>query len=296
MMDKKEEIMQAAIHLFSKKGYSATSVQEIANECRISKGTLYNFFDSKEELLIQVIRHNQRKMLRQAENISLDSILPPKEKLIQKLVVQFDGIRENKDYMSMLLTALPPHDNPKISLLMKRIRISMMNWYKDCFIEAYGNKVKPYIWDLTLMLQGTLKEYISLIFRDHKELDFESVARFVIERLDTMIHHTLDAEPVLTPWKMEEYEAYQADLESKTPEEQINQLLEELEKKVKKLALYEEEKEEYISAMQSLQKEIYEKKPKIFLIKSLLLFLAQEEECQPLVHRVEIFLNTLQTT
>ncbi len=65
---------------------------------------------------------------------------------------------------------------------------------------------------------------------------------------------------------------------------------------MKKLALHDEEKEEYISAMQSLQKEIYEKKPKMFLIKSLLLFLAQEEECQPLVHRVEIFLNTLQAT
>ncbi|MFD1388422.1 TetR/AcrR family transcriptional regulator [Oceanobacillus oncorhynchi subsp. oncorhynchi] len=294
-MDKKEEIMQSAIHLFSKKGYAATSVQEIANDCRISKGTLYNFFDSKEDLLIQVIRHNHRKMLEQAENLNLDATLPPKEKLIQKVVVQFDGIRENKDYLSMLLTALPPHDNPKISLLMKRIRITMMNWYKDCFMEAYGSQVEPYIWDLALMFQGTLKEYTSLIFRDHKEIDFENVARFVVERFDTIVQNTTEAEPVLTPLEMKEYEAFQADLEPKSPEQQINQLLEELEKKIKKLALYDEEKEEYAAAVQSLQAEIHEKKPRTFLVKSLLLFLAEIEECQPLVHRIEVFLKTLQT-
>ncbi|GAA0340539.1 TetR/AcrR family transcriptional regulator [Oceanobacillus oncorhynchi subsp. oncorhynchi] len=294
-MDKKEEIMQSAIHLFSKKGYAATSVQEIANDCRISKGTLYNFFDSKEDLLIQVIRHNHRKMLEQAENLNLDATLPPKEKLIQKVVVQFDGIRENKDYLSMLLTALPPHDNPKISLLMKRIRITMMNWYKDCFMEAYGSQVEPYIWDLALMFQGTLKEYTSLIFRDHKEIDFENVARFVVERFDTIVQNTTEAEPVLTPLEMKEYEAFQADLEPKSPGQQINQLLEELEKKIKKLALYDEEKEEYAAAVQSLQAEIHEKKPRTFLVKSLLLFLAEIEECQPLVHRIEVFLKTLQT-
>ncbi|MFD1415089.1 TetR/AcrR family transcriptional regulator [Oceanobacillus jeddahense] len=295
-MDKKEEIMQSAIHLFSKKGYSATSVQEIANDCRISKGTLYNFFDSKEELLIQVIRHNHRKMLEQAENLNLESSLPPKEKLIQKIVIQFDGIRENKDYLSMLLTASPPHDNPKISLLMKRIRITMTNWYKDCFMEAYGSQVEPYIWDLALMFQGTLKEYTSMIFRDHKELDFEKVARFVVERFDTMIQHTRDAEPVLPPWQMEEYEAFKPNLEPKTPEQQMEELLEELLEKVKKLTLHDEAKEEYILAVQALQKEIHEKKPKTFMIKSLLLFLAEIKECEPLVRRMERFLKTLQTT
>ncbi|GIO24061.1 TetR/AcrR family transcriptional regulator [Oceanobacillus sp. J11TS1] len=295
-MDKKEEIMQSAIYLFSKKGYLATSVQEIANECRISKGTLYNFFDSKEELLIQVIQHNYRKMLQQAANLNLDSSLPPKERLIQKIVVQFDGVRENKDYMNMLLRVLPPHDNPQISLLMNRIRITMMNWYKDCLIEAYGKKVEPYIWDLALMFQGTLKEYTLLIFRDHKDIDFRSVARFVVEQFDRMVHNAADVEPVLTSWEMEDYEALKANLEPKTPEEQINQFLEELEEKVKKSALHEEAKNESILAIESFRNEMHEKKPRKFLIKSLLLFFAEIEECKPLVKRMEVLLKTLQIT
>lgn len=61
------------------------------------------------------------------------------------------------------------------------------------------------------------------------------------------------------------------------------------------MALYDEEKEEYAAAVQSLQAEIHEKKPRTFLVKSLLLFLAEIEECQPLVHRIEVFLKTLQT-
>jgi len=294
-MNKKEEIMQSATHLFSEKGYSSTSVQEIANDCGISKGTLYSFFNSKEELLIQVIKHNHNKMLQQTMNVNLDSSLSAKERLIQKLVVQFDGFRKNKDFMGMLLRALPPRDNPQISLLMKRIRIAMVVWYKECLIEAYGNKVEPYIWDLVFMFQGALKEYATLAVHEKKDIDFQSAVRFIVGHFDTMIHHTRDLEPVLTSQEMVEYESFEIDLEPESPKEQINQLMEDLHGRIKNISIREESRQDSILAIQSLQKEIHAREPRRFLIKSLLLYLAEIEECKPLVRRVETILQTLQT-
>ncbi|WP_380898794.1 hypothetical protein [Scopulibacillus daqui] len=244
--------------------------------------------------MIQVIEHNHKKILQQAVNVNLDSSLSPKERLIQKIVVQFDGFRENKDFMIMLRKALPP-DNPRIPLLMKRIRATMMNWYKDCLIEAYGKKVELYIWDLALMFQGALREYTYLAVHENKDIDFQSAARFVVERFDAMIHHTRDLEPVLTSREMGEYEAFEADLEPESPEEQIDQLLEELQEKIKNVSMREGARQEAILAIQSLQKEIHENEPRRFLIKSLLLYLAEIEECKPLVHRVEAVFKTLQT-
>ncbi|MFD2831256.1 TetR/AcrR family transcriptional regulator [Corticicoccus populi] len=291
-MDKREEIMQAAIHLFSEKGYASTSVQEIAHECKISKGTLYNFFDSKEALLIEVIQYNYKKMLRQAENLNLDDTLPKKEKLVQKIVVQFVGIRENKDYMHMLLSALPPHDNPEILLMMKRNQFTMMNWYKECLIEAYGSKVKPYIWDLALMLQGIMKEYATLIFRDQKDMSFEDVARFIVARFDTIVEGPADIKPVLTTEEMEEYISFKTEIKSRSPEEQMLDLLDELRRKAPGTEASLEH-EEYVSAVNALEQELEKETPKLFLIKALFLYLNALDINRGLMKQLEKLLKAM---
>ncbi|MFD1903552.1 TetR/AcrR family transcriptional regulator [Paenibacillus rhizoplanae] len=49
-MTRKEQIIKTAMQLFAVKGSSSTSMQEIAELCGISKGSLYLIFKSKEEL------------------------------------------------------------------------------------------------------------------------------------------------------------------------------------------------------------------------------------------------------
>ena len=50
-VEKQQLIMGAALKLFAEKGYDATSIDKIAKEAGISKGLLYSYFKSKEELL-----------------------------------------------------------------------------------------------------------------------------------------------------------------------------------------------------------------------------------------------------
>ena len=51
----KEEILEAALSLFSKKGFHNVSMQEIAEESEFGVGTLYNFFESKEALFDEIM-------------------------------------------------------------------------------------------------------------------------------------------------------------------------------------------------------------------------------------------------
>lgn len=46
----KEKLIEAALSLFSEKGYSGTNLQEIADSCNIVKSAVYRHFSSKEEL------------------------------------------------------------------------------------------------------------------------------------------------------------------------------------------------------------------------------------------------------
>jgi len=53
-----QELLDAALDLFVEKGYAATRSEEVALRAGVSKGTLYLYYPSKEELLKEVIRAN----------------------------------------------------------------------------------------------------------------------------------------------------------------------------------------------------------------------------------------------
>ncbi|MCU0898117.1 MAG: TetR/AcrR family transcriptional regulator [Burkholderiales bacterium] len=69
------ELMEAALDLFAEKGYAATRLEDVAQRAGVSKGTLYLYFDSKEELFKAVVRQGLVPALVEAE----------------KLVAEFDG-------------------------------------------------------------------------------------------------------------------------------------------------------------------------------------------------------------
>lgn len=54
--ESKERILTSAFELFAEEGYHGTSVSKISRNAGISKGLLYNYFESKEELLVAIMR------------------------------------------------------------------------------------------------------------------------------------------------------------------------------------------------------------------------------------------------
>jgi len=55
-VDRRERIIANATELFAAKGYHGTTIDEIVQATGIAKGTFYIYFDSKEELLVEVIK------------------------------------------------------------------------------------------------------------------------------------------------------------------------------------------------------------------------------------------------
>ena len=53
-----QELLDAALDLFVERGFAATRTEDVALRAGVSKGTLYLYYPSKEELLKEVIRHN----------------------------------------------------------------------------------------------------------------------------------------------------------------------------------------------------------------------------------------------
>lgn len=55
---RRDGILRAATDLFSEKGYHEVTMEEIAEEMGVSKGTLYNYFSSKENLYLEILKES----------------------------------------------------------------------------------------------------------------------------------------------------------------------------------------------------------------------------------------------
>lgn len=76
-----DNVIAAAVSVMSEKGYASTSIQEVADRVGVLKGSLYHYFNSKEELLYRILEesHEQSREIHR-EVIELD--LPPVETLL----------------------------------------------------------------------------------------------------------------------------------------------------------------------------------------------------------------------
>ena len=61
-LNKEILIVEAALHLFKEKGFAAVRIADIAQEAGVGKGTVYEYYSSKEELLVRACCYNCQKV------------------------------------------------------------------------------------------------------------------------------------------------------------------------------------------------------------------------------------------
>ena len=65
-----QELLEAALALFVEKGFAATRTEEVAQRAGVSKGTLYLYYPSKEELFKSVVRHNLSSLIAEGQELA----------------------------------------------------------------------------------------------------------------------------------------------------------------------------------------------------------------------------------
>ncbi|MFZ5817255.1 MAG: TetR/AcrR family transcriptional regulator [Bacillota bacterium] len=102
MSNKQAEIMQAAIRLFQQKGYHATSMQDIADEVGLQKGSLYHYISGKEDLLVVIIHDALGQYNARLTEIR-DLDLPVRQRLELAVRSHLKGIAENLGMLTIFL-------------------------------------------------------------------------------------------------------------------------------------------------------------------------------------------------
>lgn len=94
-----EEILDAAAKAFRRRGYAATSVDDVADILGCTKGRVYHYFRSKGDLFIGIHRRALTWALEAVEPVALDASLEPREKLEQMVRRHVFHLMDHTDYM-----------------------------------------------------------------------------------------------------------------------------------------------------------------------------------------------------
>jgi len=95
-------ILEAALMLFSEKGYESVSVSEIAEKAEFATGTLYNFFESKEGLFREIVLRYLGAVQNRLNEV-LDSDKDELSKLRSFIRVKGELVHENMEFIHLYM-------------------------------------------------------------------------------------------------------------------------------------------------------------------------------------------------
>lgn len=99
---RRTEILDKAIQLFAKRCYAGTDTQLLADELQVGKGTLYRYFENKQELFLAAADHILGK-LRERIDSAIAAVDDPLAKVRAGILAYLTFFSENPDYVELLI-------------------------------------------------------------------------------------------------------------------------------------------------------------------------------------------------
>ncbi|TMU87551.1 TetR/AcrR family transcriptional regulator [Bacillus sp. BHET2] len=206
-MDKRNAILESAVELFGANGYNQTSMQQIAESVGISKGSLYSFFQSKEDLIISIYEHYQQLVFERAFVVGLDGNVPPMERFAKQFQVQFEGILEYKSYMKMHMRGESAKNSEKLAAMEHRMRGRLFSWLEHNLLDVFGDEINPYKWDLMWMTQSIYSSYMMLMISQDDSLEPEKLGKHLVRQISLLANDFLkgNSRPLLDDGMMKSF-------------------------------------------------------------------------------------------
>lgn len=109
----RKTIMDVAKELFIEKGYETTSTELVARRAGIGSGTLFNYFPSKAELLVEVMRAEFSGGMREKKDIGLEIQETAEATVRTYLKKRLEGfsLLEKKLFRELIVASLNAHQN-----------------------------------------------------------------------------------------------------------------------------------------------------------------------------------------
>lgn len=184
---KREEIVKAAIRVFSRMGYHKTKVSDITSELKISTGTFYLYFQNKRELFIDVIDQVFRAIIAEAA-VAIKGEENYFERMRIRGRVFFDNYTQYNEILNQLRAEIASEEDwprEKLKNIYHGLTTPVIREIKDAIKEGLVRPVDPEL--LAYCLTGLI-EISSFRLSLDKKYTYEDVEEFISELLRTQVY------------------------------------------------------------------------------------------------------------
>src|SRR5690606_36659920 len=160
-------------------------------EAKISKGTFYNYFVSKNECLLAILEKVQAEGDQKRMELEHGKNRNDEEIFIQQIAVRSNMNR--KYSMLALFDAIAHLDDPGIKKFLRKQYQTEVNWTAKRISEIYTPGTIDYSIDQAVMLVGMIHHFMhTWKMGTEQDVEAETVIRFLLKRLRPMINNQLE--------------------------------------------------------------------------------------------------------
>ncbi len=273
MNNRKQHVIQMAHQLFIERGFQSTSIQDILEYSSISKGTFYNYFSSKNELLIALFKSLYESMESSRNELLIGQDPSNLDIFVKQIEFQMNTNKKNK--LITLFEEVFVSTDEELKNFLKAGQMRMLNWVFHRFIELFGEEKRPYLLDSSIMFLGMLHHNVKYYsIANGASADIYPVVRYTVDRIVNIVNGASESGDQLnTPDQMNSWlpDATRSEQDFQDKLYQTIQTLKE--KLVPKL-----NHAKSIQLLDFVQDELlHSKKPRKFLIESVLLSIRNDE-------------------
>ncbi|GAA0414892.1 TetR family transcriptional regulator [Agaribacter marinus] len=197
-MAKEKQIVDAAKLLFQTKGFHYTSVQDILKHSGVSKGTFYNHFSSKSQLILSIIQEVDAKVEEQQKQLLIEGNIHSKQTLYSQLRVKH-ALYSSENILDLYNIALAENDE-KLSQYMQENHYNELNWLAKRLIDVYGMEIEANAMDIATHFTGGLGYQMRYSNQMNLNTNNSSILDYNILRLEKNIEITKQAKQILFPF------------------------------------------------------------------------------------------------
>jgi len=114
--DQRQAILDRAGRLFARQGYSATSMNQVAQACGLSKATLYHYYRDKYSLLVSIADEHVSRLQALVDDIAPQDLTPRAclEQLIHRIMAEYADARHAHRVLTEDVRFLQPEDQARV--------------------------------------------------------------------------------------------------------------------------------------------------------------------------------------
>ena len=136
--ESRRKILEAAQSLFQSKGYQQATTRDIAREAGIATGTLFNYFPTKEAIVMTLVSEALTRAQEDFEQQQLDQTAPLEEKLFAQIATGLRRMKPYRNYIKPLFeTALSPLVKSSSDEASEMIRVNHLETV-DQLVRSHG--------------------------------------------------------------------------------------------------------------------------------------------------------------